>query len=69
MYVHSTFCFSIFIFYFKFQYDQAISTYHKALERADTNSDLWSEIVANLAGSITLNFRIVNKILFFRIEI
>lgn len=56
------FLFLIFIFYFKFQYDQAISNYHKALEIADTNSDLWSEIVANLAGSITsyvLNLRIV----------
>ncbi|CAF2776757.1 unnamed protein product [Rotaria sp. Silwood2] len=30
-------------------YDQAISSYNKALEIADTNSDLWSEIVANLA--------------------
>ncbi|CAF1627819.1 unnamed protein product [Rotaria magnacalcarata] len=30
-------------------YDQAISNYNKALEIADTNSDLWSEIVANLA--------------------
>ncbi|CAF1175269.1 unnamed protein product [Rotaria sordida] len=32
-------------------YDQAISTYTKALEIADPDSDLWSEIVVNLADS------------------
>jgi hypothetical protein len=66
------FWFLIFIFHFEFQYDQAISSYNEALEIVDTNSNLWSEIVANLAGSIIFhifNFKIVHNILSFSIEI
>ncbi|CAF2805021.1 unnamed protein product [Rotaria sp. Silwood2] len=31
------------------EYDQAISAYNNALEIVDTNSDVWSEIISNLA--------------------
>ncbi|CAF2977923.1 unnamed protein product [Rotaria socialis] len=31
------------------EYDQAISAYNDALEIVDTNSDVWSEIISNLA--------------------
>ncbi|CAF0817922.1 unnamed protein product [Rotaria sp. Silwood1] len=31
------------------EYDQAISAYNKALEIVDMNSDVWSEIISNLA--------------------
>jgi len=43
------------MFFFRFysKYDQAISAYNNALEIVDTHSDLWSDIISNLAG----NFR------------
>lgn len=42
----------IIIFYFNLKYDQALSAYNKAFEIVDGHSDLWSEIISNLAGNI-----------------
>jgi Tfp pilus assembly protein PilF len=33
-----------------FQYDQAILSYNEALQIVDTHSNLWSDIISNLAG-------------------
>jgi hypothetical protein len=32
------------------KYDQAITAYNEALQIVDTDSNLWSDIISNLAG-------------------
>jgi len=50
------------IFYFYLKYDQAISAYNNALEIVDVRSDLWSDIISNLAGNF-LSIYILNKLI------
>jgi tetratricopeptide (TPR) repeat protein len=42
--------YSFLTFCFYSKYDQAISAYNNALEIVDVDSDLWSDIISNLAG-------------------
>lgn len=42
------------IFRLYLKYDQAIAAYNAALEIVDANSQLWSDIISNLAGKYHL---------------
>ena len=51
---------------FVFQYDQAISAYNEALENVDVHSNLWSEIISNLAGRVETSLLWLDSILWSR---
>jgi tetratricopeptide (TPR) repeat protein len=55
-------------FHLPSKYDQAIAAYNDALEIVDTNSELWSDIISNLAGNYLLLIYRINDLKYLDIH-